>query len=313
MPACALPPTSSPVDQLTPLAPVPLFPAAFLAATQTADVLVELGAVLVVLAVVGRLAARVGLPSIPLYLTAGLLLGKGSAIPLAASQEFIRVAADVGVILLLLLLGLEYTPKELRSGLRTGWPAGLTDMVANASPGVVAGIALGWEPASVVVLAGVTYISSSGIIAKQLFDLERLANRETPTVLTVLVLEDLVMAVYLPLVGVILVGATIGEAALSLGLALGAIVVALVIATRFHHGITKVVDTGSPELLLLTILGLTLLIGGLAERLQVSAAVAAFLVGVTLSDRVAEQGRELLMPIRDVFGGLFFVFFGLQT
>ncbi|MCC6435276.1 MAG: cation:proton antiporter [Acidimicrobiales bacterium] len=286
--------------------------AALFAASTTGDALLELGGVLLVLAVLGRVAHRVRLPTIPLYLLAGLLMGQGSVIPLAASSGFIRIAADVGVALLLLLLGLEYTPAELRQGLTGGWPAGLVDLAANATPGFVAGLLLGWGPTAATVLAGVTYISSSGIIAKQLIDLGRIGNRETPSVLTVLVLEDLVMAAYLPLVGVLLVGSTLGEAALSVGLALFAVGVALLAATRYGTHLTRALDTGSAELLLLSILGLTLTIGGLAERLQISAAVAAFLIGVALSDRVAERSREILQPIRDVFGGLFFVFFGLQ-
>lgn len=284
-----------------------------LAASSSASALVELGAVLLVLATVGRIAAKFGLPSIPLYLIAGLLLGEGSAIPLAASQQFIRVAADIGVVLLLLLLGLEYTPTELRHGVRQGWPAGVVDIVANGAPGFAAGLLLGWGLAEAAVLAGICYISSSGIIAQQLFDLDRIANRETPTVLTVLVLEDLVMVIYLPLIGVILIGSAPADAATAIAIALVFVAAILLITTRYGAMVNRVLDTDSPELLLLGMLGLTLLIGGLAERIQVSAAVTAFLVGLALSDSVAERGRELLRPIRDVFGGLFFVFFGLQV
>jgi CPA2 family monovalent cation:H+ antiporter-2 len=287
-------------------------PATF-AASAGGDVLLELGAVLLALAVVGRLAARAGLPSIPLYLAAGLVLGEGSMLSLDASTEFIRVGADIGVVLLLLLLGLEYTPQELRRGLRTGWPAGLVDLLANGVPGLAAGFLLGWDPVAAVVLGGITYISSSGIIAKQLADLDRIANRETSTVLSILVLEDLAMAVYLPLVGVLLVGAPATEAALSIALALAAVGGFIAVTSRHGHRINRALDTSSAELLLFSVLGLTLLIGGLAERIEVSAAVAAFLVGVSLSDRVAERGRELLQPVRDFFGGLFFVFFGLQV
>ena len=284
-----------------------------MAATTGGGVLLELGGVLLALAVVGRLAARFRLPTIPLYLVAGLLLGEGTAIPLTASEEFIRIGAELGVVLLLLLLGLEYTPSELRQGLRTGWAAGAVDLVANAAPGVAGGLLLGWDPAAAVLLGGVTYISSSGIIAKQLFDLDRIGNRETATVLTILVIEDLVMAVYLPLVGVLVAGAGVTKGVLSVALALTVVASALLVSSRYGDRISRALDTHSAELLLLTVLGLTLLISGLAERVQVSAAVAAFLVGVMLSGRVAERGRQLLLPIRDVFGGLFFVFFGLQV
>ncbi len=121
------------------------------------------------------------------------------------------------------------------------------------------------------------------------------------------------MAVYLPIVAGLLIGDGPVESAVSVGVALLVVVVVIVASMRFGPQITRAVDTESAELLLLTVLGLTLLIAGLAEEIQVSSAVGAFLVGVSLSGRVAEQGRELLRPLRDVFAGIFFVFFGLQV
>ena len=113
------------------------------AASSVSSVLIELGAVLLVLAVSGRFAARIGLPSTPLYLLAGLALGEGSPIALEASTDFIRIGADLGVVLLLLLLGIEYTPAELSQGMRRNWLAGLVDFVAGFGPGVLAGWLLG--------------------------------------------------------------------------------------------------------------------------------------------------------------------------
>jgi len=283
-----------------------------LGATGSGHLLVEFGAVLLVIAVLGRLAGRVGLPSIPLYVLAGLAMGHGGLVPLRASEDFIRVGSDLGVVLLLLLLGLEYSTDELHDGLRSNWQAGLADLVANLTPGFLAGLVLGWSALASLVLGGVTYVSSSGIIAKLLGDLDRIANRETSVVLSVLVIEDLAMAVLLPIIGVLLAGGSVGEGFLSVGLAMGVVAAALVVSARYGNRITGLVATRSPELLLLTVLGAAFLVAGLAEEVQVSAAVGAFVLGVTLSGQVAETGRELLAPIRDVFGGLFFVFFGLQ-
>lgn len=283
-----------------------------LAAGSSAEVLTELGVVLLVLAVVGRAASRLGVPSIPLYLLAGLAMGRGGVIALDASAEFIRVGADVGVVMLLLLLGLEYSADELHAGLRGNWRGGVVDLLANAMPGFAAGMLLGWDVTAAVVLAGVTYISSSGIIAKLLGDLDRVANRETSVVLSVLVIEDLAMAVFLPVLGVLLVGSGAVEGSITIAVALLVVTVALAASLRFGTHLSRVVNSQSSENLLLSILGLTLLAGGLAERVEVSAAVGAFLIGVAFSGRVAETGREVLTPVRDVFGGLFFVFFGLQ-
>ncbi|CAM5611568.1 hypothetical protein SCYAM73S_04350 [Streptomyces cyaneofuscatus] len=73
----------------------------------------ELGAVILGLGLIGRAAGRIGLSPIPLYLLAGLAFGHGGLIPLKASEEFTMVGAEIGVILLLLLLGLEYSASEL--------------------------------------------------------------------------------------------------------------------------------------------------------------------------------------------------------
>ena len=83
-----------------------------------------------------------------------------------------------------------------------------------------------------VALAGVTYISSSSIVAKLLSDLGRLANRETPTVLSIPVLEDLTMAVYLLLLGALLVGISLSSASLGVLVAVGAAVAVLVVSVR---------------------------------------------------------------------------------
>src|SRR5699024_12245463 len=94
--------------------------------------LLELGGVFFVLGVLGRLASRIGLSPIPLYLLGGLAFGNGGVLPLAEVGEFGELAANVGGVLLLLLLGLEYTAPELMSGLRRPWVGGVVDIVLHA-------------------------------------------------------------------------------------------------------------------------------------------------------------------------------------
>jgi len=279
----------------------------------SATLLVELGVVIFSLGVLGRLASQVGLSPIPLYLLAGLAFGQGGLLPLATSEAFISVGADIGVILLLLLLGLEYSAEELVSNMRQQAPAGLLDIVFNAVPGVAAGLLLGWHPAAVVAMGGITYVTSSGITAKLLTDLRRLGNRETPVVLSLLVFEDLAMAVYLPILTALLAGVGLVTGSVSIVAALAVVGLILLIALRFGHVINRVVFSTDDEVLLLLVFGLALLVAGLAERVHVSAAVGAFLVGIALSGRVADDARARLLPLRDLFAAVFFVFFGLRT
>jgi CPA2 family monovalent cation:H+ antiporter-2 len=275
-----------------------------------APVFLELGAVVLALAVVARLASRTGFSPIPGYLLLGLAVGWLS--PSELTGDFIDVGAQIGVVLLLFTLGLEYTGDELVRNLRSGAPAGAVDLVASGAPGVAAGLLLGWSFEAALLLGGVTYMTSSGIVAKLLSDLGRLGNRETPVVLSLLVIEDLVMAFYLPFVAVLLTGSGLATGAGSIAIALTAAVGTLVIAVRFGPRLSTILGHESNEVLLLTVLGTVLLVAGAAESIKVSAAVGAFLVGIALSDQVAHRSTELIMPLRDLFAAVFFVFFGLQ-
>jgi CPA2 family monovalent cation:H+ antiporter-2 len=279
----------------------------------TTVLLVEVGALLFALGMLGRIGRRFGLSPIPLYLLAGLAFGHGGLLPLQASKEFIEIGAEIGVILLLLMLGLEYSAGELVGNLRAAGPAGLIDALLNALPGAGFALLLGWDWRAALVLAGITWVSSSGVIAKVLSDLGRLGNRETPVILSVLVIEDLAMAFYLPLVTAVLAGAGLVLGIKALGIAVVTVIAVLIVAIRYGHVISRFMSVKDPEALLLSVLGLTLFVAGVAAELQVSAAVGAFLVGIALGGPVAHHATELLSPLRDLFAAVFFVFFGLAT
>ena len=274
--------------------------------------LLELGGAVVALSLLARFAYTAGFSPVPLYLLGGLALGEGGLFPLAVGEAFIEIGAEIGVVLLLFLLGLEYSGQELGSGLRTGWPAGIVDFVLNFVPGALVGLALGWHPVAAVLLGGVTYNTSSGIMARLLADLDRLGNRETPAALTISVLEDLANTIYLPMVGILLLGVGWVTGLQSIALALLTVVLVLLAAIRYGPQLSRLVESRSDEVVLLTTFGLVLAVAGLAELLQISAAIAAFLLGVALSGPVADQARSLLGPLRDLFAGMFFLFFGLQ-
>lgn len=196
--------------------------------------LIEIGALLLGLSVLGRVANRFGFSAIPLYLLVGLALGDGGLLPIHAGEDFLEIGSELGVILLLLMLGLEYTAPELVASLKQARTAGLLDLVMNAAPGAILAFLLGWGPLAALALAGATWISSSGVIAKVLRDLRRLSNRETPVILSVLVIEDLAMAFYLPVLSALVIGAGVVAGATALVIAVVVVIVILFAALR--HG-----------------------------------------------------------------------------
>ncbi|RCW44716.1 potassium/proton antiporter membrane subunit (CPA2 family) [Halopolyspora algeriensis] len=279
----------------------------------TALPLLELGAVFFGLGILGRLSWKIGISPIPLYLLGGLAFGQGGLIPLEGIEPFTQVASEIGVVLLLFLLGLEYSAGELVTGLRRSWAAGLIDIVLNATPGALAGWMLGWGPVGTLAMAGVTYISSSGIVAKVLRDLGRLGNRETPVVLSMLVFEDLAMAVYLPVLTALLTGVSLLGGLGAVGISLLTVTLVLILALRFGKYVSAVVYSSDPEVFLLRVLGAALLVAGIASQLQVSAAVGAFLLGIAISGSTATTASRMLEPLRDLFAAIFFVVFGFNT
>ncbi|MFF5213101.1 cation:proton antiporter [Streptosporangium sp. NPDC000396] len=275
--------------------------------------LLELGVILAVLSVLGALARRFALSPIPLYLLAGLALGEGGIAPVPAAGEFVQIGASIGVVLLLLALGLEFSITEFATSLRRHVPSAVVDLVLNAVPGAVAGWLLGLDGIGVMALAGATYVSSSGIIARLLGDLRRLGNRETPAVLSVLVLEDFAMAAYLPLLAVLASGGTWLQAALGVLVAVGAVLTAFVASYRWGHHLGRVLSHPDSEQLMLRVLGMTLIVAALAELIHVSAAIGAFLVGLALTGEIADHTRAILTPLRDLFAAAFFLAIGLSV
>lgn len=280
---------------------------------ETTLILIEVGALILTLGVVSWFANRVGLSPIPFYLIIGLLLGEGSVIPLAASEGFIEVGSEIGVILLLAMLGLEYSAQELLSNLKSSRLAGIMDALLNALPGAALALILGWGPIAAVVMAGITWVSSSGVIAKVITELGRLSNRETPTILSILVIEDLAMAFYLPILSALLIGAGWITGTVTVVISVLAVSLILFMSLKFSERFSRLFDWEHAESLLLGVFGLTLLVAGIAQQVNVSAAVGAFLVGIALSGRVAQSAGKRLSPLRDLFAAFFFLFFGLST
>ncbi len=280
---------------------------------EIATLFIELGIFVVGLAVLARLAIRFGFSPVPLYLLGGLGIGSLDFVQISAATEtFVQTGSEIGVVLLLFMIGLEYSGEEWATGLRSGLLSGVVDLALNFTPGVLFGLLLGWGWIEALLLGAVTHNSSSGVIAKLLSDLNWLGNRETPAVLIVMVMGDLLMALYLPIIVVLMWGDDLTSGVISIAVALATVVFVLLLAVRYGDVMNRFIG-GNNETILLTLFGLILLGAGIAQRLQVSTAVGAFLVGIAVSGAVAERANVLISPLRDLFAAIFFLFFGLQT
>ena len=274
--------------------------------------LLELGAVILGLAVLARIAARFDLPTAPLYLLAGLAFGEGGIVPLVTTGHFVETGAEVGLVLLLFVLGLEHSSRDLIATARSSASAGVADVLLNATPGVLAALLFGWGLLAAAFLAGITYVSSSGVAAKLLEHAGPHARDAGRFVITIAVIEDFVMALYLPFLAALLLGGDAFGSILAALIAVIVVVAVLAIGTRVEVGVSRAIFSRSDEALLLSILGFAFLIAGVAEVAKFSAVVGALLAGILLSGPAARNAQALVRPLRDLFAAFFFVFIGLS-
>ena len=274
--------------------------------------LVETGLILLVLGVLAYVAVRVKFSVVPFYLALGLALGEGGIFPLSLSETFLTTGAQLGAILLLLMLGLEHSGPSLLSAFLERKSVGLIDFLANALPGAIIALILGWGFVGAVVLGGITYVSSSGISSQMMKETGWRGSELSKRVVAV-VIEDLALAPYLSLITTLVAGAAFIAGAISVSAAFVITALALFLSFKGENAFGKILNTQAQGGLLLTVFGMALLAAGSAEMIGFSSAVAAFLVGLLLTGEVAQAVRLRLSPLRDLFAAIFFLFFGLSV
>lgn len=276
--------------------------------------LVALGGAFLAAGILGRLGRRVGLPTIPFFMAAGIITGPHTpGLVLVEEPAQLEVFAAVGLIMLLFHLGLEFSLKDLTEGGRKLLAAGGVYLALNLGGGLALGFALGWGSREALVIAGAVGISSSAIVTKLVVELRRLANRETRMILGIIVVEDVFLALYLALLQPILGGAESGtEAILLFARALVFLAVLFVVARFGAHLVGRLISSADDEPLTVMFVGLAILVAGIAEEVGVSDAIGAFMVGLIIAEtRVADRVERLVLPLRDAFAAVFFFAFGL--
>jgi CPA2 family monovalent cation:H+ antiporter-2 len=292
-----------------------------------ATVLLEAGIVFAVLAVGGALATRVRQSVIPAYILAGLVVGP-AALGLVETREFVELFRELGIVFLLFFVGLEFNLDRLVENRERVVRAGSIDLAVNAPVGFAVALVLGFSVFEAVFVAGIVYISSSAVITKSLLDLGWIADPESETVLSVLVFEDVVIAVYLAaLAAVVGVGAgqagvvtdvvtATGLPAPAVRLALAMVVILALVTLAFVGTpvLERLLDVESSEQFLLVVVGAAVLVGGLALAAGVSEAVAAFFLGAAFgSTSHGDRIESVIASERDLFAAVFFFSIGLET
>ncbi|MEM6288256.1 MAG: cation:proton antiporter, partial [Bacteroidota bacterium] len=284
-----------------------------LAAGAVPPFLVDVVVIVAAAALVAYVCKRIGLVPIVGFLLAGVLIGPG-ALGLVEDQETIEVAAEVGVLLLLFTIGIEFSLDRLAKIKRLifvggGIQVGLTTAIVA---GLCMAFGVGWRPA--VFTGFLVALSSTAIVTKLLGDRGETNSEHGQGAVGLLIFQDLAVILMVLLVPALGGGdVTGGEVAIALGTAAAIIVFVLVVARRILPPLLEhVARTCSSELFLLTVIAICFGTAYAVGLAGVSIALGAFLAGLVVSQsRFSEHALSEILPLQILFSATFFVSVGL--
>ena len=285
------------------------------------NIVLEIGLALGLIALAVIAASKLGLSNIPFLIVIGMIVGPHAPqfgvfdFRFIETGSLIEYMGRIGVLFLLFYLGLESNVTRLIKAGRSILTGGSLYITMNFAIGMIYGYATGFPLRETLIIAGLTTVSSSAIVAKILFDYRRMANPETQMILGITMFEDVFLAVYLSLIsGIVLSGASsFAGVASSGGIALGFIVGLLLLGRWVTPLLNRLLNISSNEVFVIVVFACLFLLAGLGETIHVAESIGALLLGLILGETEHSQRMErLVIPFRDFFGAVFFFGFGLS-
>src|SRR6476659_8984581 len=284
--------------------------------------ILEVGLALGLITFAVWLASKLRLSNVPFLILIGMAVGPHAPqfgvfdFRFIGTAPLIEFMGRVGILFLLFYLGLESNVSRLIQAGRSIFVGGTIYIIINFTLGVLYGYLTGFSAREMLIVAGITTISSSAIVAKILFDYRRTANPETELILGITMYEDVFLAVYLSLLsGIVLSGASsLGGILSSAGLALGFIVGLIVVGRWATPLLNRLLRISSNEVFVIVVFAALFIFAGLGETIHVAEAIGALLLGLILGETEHSARLEkLVVPFRDFFGAIFFFGFGLTV
>jgi CPA2 family monovalent cation:H+ antiporter-2 len=258
----------------------------------------------------GLIARRLGQSTLAGYVVAGVVLG---AIPGAPDEESVGTLAEIGVVLLMFSLGVQFDLRELGAVRRVALPGALIQIPTALAIGLAVAVAVGWSWRAGTVFGASAAISGGTVLSKLLSDRGEEDSPHGRIAVGWSVAQDMATVVL-----VVLLAAIAGDASLlglvrAIGIAAAFLAGMVIVGNRvFPWLLDRVARENSRELFILAAAVLSVGAALLSESAGLSIALGAFVAGLVVSESdLSTQVLGELLPIRDVFAALFFVAIGL--
>ncbi len=274
------------------------------------DIVIILGASVLVIYVFQKLK----LPTILGYLMTGILAGPYALGLITASQE-VEVMAEIGVILLLFIIGMEFSLKSLAAIKKSVFIGGAAQVGLTT---VVTALVAGWfgfELNAAVFLGFVFSLSSTAIVLKLLQERSEVNSPHGKIALAILIFQDIIVVPMMLLTPIMSgQGGDVGTVVVTLLLKVGVVIVVVLVGARYLVPILlhEVAKTKNRELFILFVVVICFAIAWGTSEMGLSLALGAFLAGLVISESdYSYQATGFIIPFREIFTSFFFVSIGM--
>ena len=279
------------------------------------SLLVELGIIAGSALALSLVSWALRLPAALGQLIAGMIIGP-YGLKLVTSLTTIEGMAEIGIVLLLFIIGLELDPAELMAMKARVLVFSFTEITISFIAGLLAGFLLGWSVGESILLAWVIGISSTALVAKMLYERGAATDSSARMMMSALIIEDIIAVIILSLLPGLATGSSVVWSEMSAWIMRGVLLIALIfilgvhVAPRVIDRISQLdLDLDEAGFLLSISLGFAMAV--LSSVLGFSAATGAFLMGLAIRGKRAKFVHDKIRPIRDLFLVIFFASMGM--
>ena len=284
-------------------------------AIEVVNILQDFAIIMIVAAVMTVISYKLKQPLILGYIGAGIIIGPHTPpFNLISNTDVLNLFAEIGIILLLFTVGMEFPIQKLRNVGKRATIITVVEQLGTLIAGYFAGQALGFSFYNSIFMAVALSVSSTVIIMKMLEDLKILREGSSYLTLGILIIEDVVVLSIFAILQSTSISGTVSitEVLIPIGLTVAFIAAVLIIGSKtIPRLVDFVAKTNQSDVLVVAVLGLAFGFAYISNLLGISVAVGAFFAGVLIAESKSHAVTSILTtPIRDMFVALFFVSVG---
>jgi len=286
-----------------------------IAQLETGFLIQDFAVVMIVAAIMVFVTHKLKQPMVIGYLLAGMVIGPFTP-PFSLIHEVgtINILAEIGIIILLFVIGTEFPITKLRSVGRISMVVGIAESLGTLLVTFFVARTLGFSQFDSMFLALAMSVTSTVVTVKILEELNMINDKSSVLIMGILIVEDVIVITLLGILQSLALTAAVSfiDVLLSVGIVLGFIAAILILGSRYLPPvIDKLARTTDYSVFIIVILGLAFGLSFVAIELGLSPVIGAFLAGVLVAEsNSAGIARVITIPLRDVFAALFFVSIG---